>query len=99
MMSLEDVSELVSPKKPGKIVRILQCFRSGNKPTIQELMDASQVSEKMVRYYLTKMRDYYMIDSFKDKDGETRYSLNPKAFKVWAESQWVDPLRRLVRES
>lgn len=97
-MSLEDVAELVSPKKPGKIVRLLECFRSGKNPTIQDLMDASQESEKMVRYYLTKLRDYYLIESFQDSEGETRYSLNPGAFKARVESQWVDPLKRLVSE-
>ncbi|KXB00076.1 hypothetical protein AKJ42_01785 [candidate division MSBL1 archaeon SCGC-AAA261C02] len=97
-MSLEDVAELISPKKPVKIVRLLECFRSGRKPTIQDLMDASQESEKMVRYYLTKMREYYLIESFQDPKGQTRYSLNPMAFKARVESQWVDPLKRLASE-
>lgn len=97
-MSLEDVGELISPKKPEKIVRLLECFRSGTDPTIDDLQDASQESEKMVRYYLTKMRDYYLIESYEGTEGETRYSLNPMAFKARVESLWVDPLKRLVSE-
>lgn len=97
-MTLEDVAELVSPKKPEKIVRLLECFRSGNNPTIEELKNASQESEKMVRYYLTKMRNHALIESYQDGDGVTRYKLDPFAFKTMVKNKWIDPLRRLVSE-
>lgn len=96
-MALEDLARLLSPKRPDKVVRLFETFRGGSELTKEELVKQSGLSESMVEYYVTKLREWYMLSTRRNQKNQVTYSLNPDAFHARVDTLLVDPIRNLVR--
>lgn len=92
-MALEDVARLISPKKPGQIMRLLNCFYKGEAKTIKELGKEAGLSEKMIRYYITKLRYFRLI--FYDRYARMYY-LDAQSFHSRIDTLLVDALSNLT---
>jgi len=96
-VALEDVAKLISPKRPDQVLRLLGVFRGGSELTKEELVRQSGLSESMVEYYVTKLREWYMLGTRRNRRNQVVYSLNPDAFHARVDTLLVDPIRNLVR--
>jgi DNA-binding transcriptional ArsR family regulator len=95
MMALEDLARFLAPNAPQQMLRILQCFRGGETRSFEELQRETGMSASLLKYYLAAMRRWYLLESRRVGE-ETRYSLNPGAFKARIITLLVDPLDYLT---
>lgn len=95
-MALTDVARMISPKRPEMALRLLECFRGGSWVNKTHLVRESGLSEWMVEYYITKLKDWYMLDTKKDQTNQIFYTINPEAAHARLDTLLIDPLRALV---
>lgn len=93
-MALEDVARLISVKRPEQVLKLLRCFYGGNQCELKDLMRETGLSEKQLRYFITKMRRLRLIEF----DPRTRtYSLDYKGFHARIDTIFVDAIENLVK--
>jgi DNA-binding IclR family transcriptional regulator len=97
-MALEDLARFLAPNAPSQMLRILECFRGGGTRTFEELQRETGMSASLLKYYLAAMRRWYLLESRRVGE-ETRYSLNPGAFRARIVTLLVDPLDYLTERT
>lgn len=93
-MALEDVARLVCPHAPDRALKLLKAFYKEGELSKNELLKASEMNEKIFRYYLTQFRKYRIIRGERTVNGY-KYHLSPHAFHARLDTLFVDPLRTL----
>lgn len=102
-MAIEHVARLLtvnltSPTRRHKnVVRLLEAFRGGAAVPKEKLVKESHLSEHMVEYYITRLKQMYMLNTHKDRANRITYSLNPEALHARVDTLFVDPVRNLAR--
>jgi hypothetical protein len=94
-MTLEDTAALISPRGVPQLVRLLECFRGGRHLTFGQLLRETGFKEKLLEYYLTRLRKWSLLQSERVL-GEVRYFLTPGAFRARVEAEVISPVENLV---
>jgi hypothetical protein len=93
LMALDDVAHLISPHRPAIARRILMCFYKNNGRSLADLLKETGLKEKTLRYYLTRMRFYRLIEYDRD---QRLYYLTLTAFHARIDTLLIDPISALV---
>ena len=93
-MALEDVAKLVAPKRPGQALKLLNCFYGGKGKTFDELLKETGFGEKLLRYYITRLRYFRLIDYSRSTK---KYVLDYGAFHARIDTLLCDPIKGLLK--
>jgi len=93
-LTLEDVAKLVAPKRPQQALRLLNCFYGDKRMTFEELLSETGFEEKLLRYYITKLRYFRLIDYSRSTG---KYSLDHGAFHARIDTLLCDPIKNLLK--
>ncbi len=92
--ALEDVAQLVAPRRADVVLRILRCFQGKESLTREEIIRETGLGEKTFEYYLTKLRHFRLVQGFKSRDGY-HYYISVDGFHSRIDTLFVDPVRNL----
>ena len=93
-MTLEDVAKLIAPKRPQQALKLLNCFYGDKDKTFKELLNETGFAEKLLRYYITKLRYFRLIDYSRSTG---KYSLDHGAFHARIDTMLCDPIKDLLK--
>lgn len=91
---MEDVAKLISPRRPEQALRLLRCFQGGESKSFEELLRETGLGEKLLRYYITKLRHLRLIDYSRNT---RKYSLDYGAFHARIDTLLCDPIKSLLK--
>lgn len=92
--ALEDVAQLVAPRRPDVALRIVRCFQGRESLTREDIIRETGLGKKTFEYYLTKLRRFRLVQGFKARDGY-RYYISVDGFHSRIDTLFVDPVRTL----
>jgi hypothetical protein len=90
---LDDVASLVAPGKPENARAILMAFYRRDGVPFKDLVKATGLKDKTLRYYITKLRYFHLI--FYDR-AERVYRIDLGGFRARCRSLFVDPIENLI---
>ena len=95
-MPLEDTARLLSPRRPGIVLKILQCFYKVDGGVAKaKLLQQTGLKAKTLDYYIGLFRRWKLLETQRHRGAPCRYTLSYAAFHSHVDTKYCDPIKTL----